>query len=361
MNIVHIIDRYSKVNYGIWHAVTNTASALFTQFGYLTYLVYPEQSDLEQIPGIHSIPLHSVDSQSIDKILSDYSFSINNTIIVTHGCWQYPTKWGAELKRRGYAWVYVPHGMLEPNSMGQKYWKKLIYFYLIERRLARSANKVRAVSLPEMERLSSHFDSVIHIPNAVPFVSSSLQTAKESTPLQYLFMARIHVQKGIIELVKAWKMSKLASSAHANLVIAGPDDGALTELQREIEGLSNVHYCGAVYGAEKERLLRDSDFFVLPSRAEGFPGSVIEAMSYGTVPIMTKECNFPEAERAGCAFTIERNTDSIVAVLERCMTLEEHNLQVFKDACVQMIADNYTLETVANQFQRLYSNIIHGK
>lgn len=361
MNIVHIIDRYTKVNYGIWHAVTNTAPVLNTQFGYITYLVYPEQNELGQIEGVTSIPLQSVERQSIEKMLSDYSFSPSTTIIVTHGCWQYPTKWGAELKRNGYSWVYVPHGMLEPNSMGQKYWKKLLYFYLIERRLARRASVIRAVSKPEMYRLALHFIPVLHIPNAVPLVTLTRNGLKASTERTFLYMARIHVQKGILELVKAWKHSTLSTSSQAKLVIAGPDDGALDALKREMEGINNIEYCGAVYGADKDQLLRDSDFFVLPSRAEGFPGSVIEAMSYGLVPIMTTECNFPEAVEAGCAFLIERNERSIATTIEHCVALDEQNVMQLKTACMDLIANHYSMKIVANQFHRLYSTMIHGK
>lgn len=360
MNIVHIIDRYSKVNYGIWHAVTNTASVLKNQFGYTTHLVYPAQDDLEAVEGISAIELSGLGNLSMDKMLSDHSFTVSNTIFVTHGCWQYPTKWGAELKRRGYVWIYVPHGMLEPNSMGQKYLKKLIYFYAAERRMAQRADSVRAVSQPEMDRLAQHFGSVVHIPNAVSVVPHT-NGNKDAATRQFLFMARIHVQKGVIELVQAWKRSKLASLAHTQLVIAGPDDGALIDLQSEIEGTSNVHYCGAKYGEAKDRLLRESDFFVLPSRAEGFPGSVIEAMSYGIVPIITAECNFPEALAAGCAFAIERKVDRMAEVLEQCMTLDEMNVQRLKTRCRGLIEDNYSLETVSTQFHQLYSSLLHGK
>lgn len=361
MKIVHIIDRYSKVNYGIWHAVTNTASALFTQFGYETYLVYPAQSELQPVEGIVSVPLQSIDPQSIDAMLSHNSFSPVDTIFITHGCWQYPTKWGAELKKRGYTWVYVPHGMLEPNSMGQKYWKKLVYFYLIERRCARMADTVRAVSQPEMDRHSQHFRSVIHIPNAVSLVSPSIKVAEASAKRQFLFMARIHAQKGVLELVRAWKMSSLVTSASAQLVIAGPDDGALAEMKHEIDGVANISYCGAKYGAEKEQLLRDSDFFVLPSRAEGFPGSVIEAMSYGVVPLITKECNFPEAISSGCAYVIERNPVTLASVLEQCMAQDVQIVGQLKERCTKMIGEHYSLETVAGQFHQLYSTLQNGK
>lgn len=360
LKILHIIDSYTQVNYGIWHAVTNTASTLSSEFGYTSYLAYPEQNELKPLEGVVTVSLSSLSITHIEQVIERYSFTPQDTIVVSHGCWQFPTKWANEFKSRGFSWVYVPHGMLEPNSIKQKYFKKLLYFSLIEKRLARNADVVRAVSLPEFHRLTKTFSNVELISNAVD-ISPKLDISSKTASVQFLFMARIHEQKGIIQLVRAWKSSKLANSIDYNLVIAGPDNGALSQLQDEIIGSQNINYVGAVYGFDKEKLLNSSDFFVLPSRAEGFPGSVIEAMSHRIVPLITESCNFPEALSAGCAFHIERNIPSIATALENCSRYTVTELNLIKDSCSHFISDNYSLHLISTQFHALYSYLIDGK
>ena len=49
---------------------------------------------------------------------------------------------------------------------------------------------------------------------------------------------------------------------------------------------------GPQYGDEKIELLKKSHYYVLPSYSEGFPSSVVEAMSYGAIPLISPGCNF---------------------------------------------------------------------
>ena len=46
-----------------------------------------------------------------------------------------------------------------------------------------------------------------------------------------------------------------------------------------------------VYGEDKEKVILESDFFILTSRFEGHPMALIEALSYGLPCLVTKGSN----------------------------------------------------------------------
>ena len=82
------------------------------------------------------------------------------------------------------------------------------------------------------------------------------------------------------------------------LVIAGPDEqGTLKALKTQVARLGleeSVVFAGPVYGAEKERLLRAADVFVLPSRSENFGIAVAEALACGVPVVCTKGAPWEE-------------------------------------------------------------------
>ena len=79
--------------------------------------------------------------------------------------------------------------------------------------------------------------------------------------------------------------------------IYGPDGGELELVRREIEkrNLSDVvHYQGALQADEVQKLLREIDLLVLPSRDDNFPMVILEALAVGTPVLVMPSCGFAE-------------------------------------------------------------------
>lgn len=103
------------------------------------------------------------------------------------------------------------------------------------------------------------------------------------------FAGRITRDKGIRELVEAWRvLAQRRPDAH--LVIAGRVDGpdpAGPELEAALAALPRTHLVGHV--DDLDRLWSDSDLCVLPSYREGLPLVVIEAAAAGVPAVV---CDF---------------------------------------------------------------------
>jgi len=105
--------------------------------------------------------------------------------------------------------------------------------------------------------------------------------------LRMVFLGRIGQRKVVYDLLSA--LSLVKKQIHgAKLIIGG--DGDVDKLLNKVEelGLSDiVEYVGWVSGEQKQELLAWANVFVLPSYNEGFPVSVVEAMSNRLAVITT--------------------------------------------------------------------------
>ena len=227
--------------------------------------------------------------------------------------------------------------------MQTKKWKKLPYFHLIEKRKASQADVVRAVGTPELHNLLPHFPQSQLIPNGVPY--REMPVKDFHPPYTVLFMGRLHHKKGIVELVQAWKQSKLFNHPDYRLKIAGPDDGELPALLPEITG--NMEYLGPVYGKEKDKLLKESHFFTLPSHSEGFPTAVLEGMQYGLIPLISEGCNFPEAFEKGLGIKVSPVIPDVVKGLNQLLPYSPEAMLSQSSKGAKFVNEHYSLDNIA--------------
>jgi glycosyltransferase involved in cell wall biosynthesis len=185
----------------------------------------------------------------------------------------------------------------------------------------------------------------VSIPHDIP--------QKEEALTRYLFMARLHYKKGIVPLVKAWK-AVMSDRSDKMLVIAGPDEGELDRI-RPLVG-DNAKYIGPVYGEEKTEWLKKSHYYFLPSYSEGFPTSVLEAMSYGLIPLISEGCNFPQVLDMQLGYQAEPDERQLIMLLSKIRDVAFDKLQSMKN--MQYIAEHYSEEVIGEALYKLYQSVL---
>ncbi|HCW06555.1 MAG TPA: hypothetical protein DGG95_04225 [Cytophagales bacterium] len=280
--------------------------------------------------------------------LNTLGFKEKETIVVSHGCWKKPTRVAYQMKRRGFNWIYTPHGMLEPWSLANHRLKKIIYYHLFEKRYFRLADAVRAVSTREKENLERLLRRKVEL--VENGVKMPVYKPKQNT-LQFLFMARLHFKKGIVPLVQAW--SRVMKGTSAKLFIAGPDEGELIKIRPFLN--ENIEYVGAVYGEDKVKLLQESNYYVLPSFSEGFPTSVVEAMSYGAIPLISAGCNFPEVFEKSLGYRMEPKEEDIAVQLNNLK--DKIYDQSLSKKNYDFIERYYSVPAIGNKLMSMYNKM----
>ncbi len=356
MKVIHIVDNINLINLGIWEAAISTAPILAKEYRCNSWLIYPFVENDPEIPFLIKLPIKNTSISQIRNLIVSNDFFLHDTVIVSHGCWSFATRWAYKLNKLGFKWIYTPQGMLEPWSISQKRIKKYFYYKLIEYKYSKNADVVRSVSVPEFENLQKQFANVVLIPNGVNIPLWQKEIAS-SIPV-FLFIARLHKKKGIIPLIQAWKNVVGSCSSKGLLLIAGPDDGELPEVLKLIRGVPSIKYLGSVYGKEKIDILQRSDFYILPSYSEGFPTSVIEAMANSLIPLVSNGCNFPDIFNLNLGFNLEPNIQSISICLNRAFALTINEMQELSKKNKNLIKECYSLDVIASLQFNLYDSLL---
>lgn len=128
---------------------------------------------------------------------------------------------------------------------------------------------------------------IVYIPNGVDIKLFSKTTAVSKK--QLLSVARLHPQKNLINLIRAFK--KISNELpEYTLIIAGdgPQRKELENVIKELKLSEKVKLMGAVDHKVLKTLYSTSKLFILPSIYEGHPLTLLESMASQLPPLVTK-------------------------------------------------------------------------
>ena len=170
-----------------------------------------------------------------------------------------------------------------------------------------------------------------------------------------LAVARHEHEKGLDFLLHA--VRRLNSKADWRLLIAG-SEGRSTPLLKEIAGADHrITFLGQ--RTDVADLLCAADAFVLPSRTEGFPGVVLEAMALGCpviasdIPEVLQVTGFAQfADLVPCG-DVGRLAALLTAVID-----DPSGSRVRALLGIERFRNNYTIETVTSQMWNWFNQIL---
>jgi glycosyltransferase involved in cell wall biosynthesis len=250
---------------------------------------------------------------------------VNTTdVIHIHSNWLYINlaASGVSLKY-GIPLVVSPQGALDPWCLRHHRLRKQLYWLLLEKRIMCNAAAIHVVS--EFERNSVQSLNVrtpCHvIPNGATIPKSVTHRDEACRQLGIpdkafviLYLARINPKKGLDLLLKS--LSFMPDKINFHLLVAGSDGGSgyqgeMERLARSISSKDKITWLGEVSGVRKSMAFACANTYVLPSRAEGIPISLLEAMAHGIPVLYSEACHVPEVADSGAGLSIALNTESI--------------------------------------------------
>jgi glycosyltransferase involved in cell wall biosynthesis len=222
--------------------------------------------------------------------------------------------------RMGKPYVVCPAGALPP--FGRSRLLKVIYNVLWGRRLIRNASAHIAITSDEIEHYAHYgvpAEAVTIIPNGIPHVPPGVgdtfrqQHRLGDAPIA-LFLGRLAPLKGPDLLIDAFARAA-ADLPGWRLVIAGPDDGMLSQLRAQVTAAGmteRVTFTGFLETAAKADALAAADLLVVPSRREAMSIVVLEAAAAARPVLITDRCGIPDVAESGGGWVVDASVDGLV-------------------------------------------------
>jgi glycosyltransferase involved in cell wall biosynthesis len=189
----------------------------------------------------------------------------------------------------------------------------------------------------------------VSVPSQVPDRTGRAQ-------VQFVHLGRLGERKGGYDLVDAFAGLPEGLRNRSRLVLAG--DGDVDGVRRRAEPIgSNVEVLSWINAQERDRLLKQSDVFALPSRAEGVPMALLEAMAYGLPSITSPVGGIPDVFRGGKdgSLVTPGNVDQIRAAMAKYIVDDSARLAAGRSARER--AGDYDVHVYARRLADIYQRI----
>ena len=238
----------------------------------------------------------------------------------------------------------------------------------------RAATRVIAVSKQNAKLLTSYYglrsDKITIVHNGVDlpdFKESDIAQARAALRAELglpeqaiiiLTLARLAPNKGHRYLIEAVP-EVLRTHPNVHFVFAGEHDQAEPVIaQISALGLgSHVHLLG--FRSDTQDLLAGSDFFALPSLAEGFSLALVEALAAGLLTVATDVGGAGEVIRDGEGGLLVPPAASaaLAAALNHLLSLDEAEIQRQRRAA-RRAAQPFSAQAMAEKTMRVYSEVV---
>jgi glycosyltransferase involved in cell wall biosynthesis len=191
------------------------------------------------------------------------------------------------------------------------------------------------------------------MPNPLMVTPETLPTLNEKTVVT---LGRLSHEKGIDMLIEAWaKVGPQHPDWQLKIYGAGPDEQALRALAQE-HGLDDTALLQGKT-SDIDTALSASSIFVLPSRQEGFPIALMEALAYG-LPAVSFDCapgirELIEDGVSGGLVVTAGNVPGFAAALERLIT--DRELRGRLGAAGRETVQRYTPDSIIDRWEALFA------
>ncbi len=250
-------------------------------------------------------------------------------------------------------YVIVPRSEFTRLAQKRHWYKKIPANILRFYKFAQNACAIQYLTEDEAKQSGNKWNQEFFIiPNGCDLPSKT-KTSYQDERVKGIYIGRIETyQKGLDVLVEAIKnVQDKLRKANFTMNIFGPNT------DESVKDLTNMINMGklndlisitskTVIGEEKMNLLLGSDVFIMPSRFEGLPMALIEALSYGLPCFVATGTNMrKEIEEADAGWGTETTVEAVSASLLQMIGDINHYEKMGKNAIC--LASRYSWENIA--------------
>ena len=250
--------------------------------------------------------------------------------------------------------IYCAHGWAGEREMASS--RKAAAVRWVEGHMARLAHRIVNVSQSDLNH-AQHYGyggNQILIENAVrPAKPSSLDAPFGDGPalIHLLFVGRHDRQKGLDILLAAFAQVRF-SRPDLRLHVIGY---SVTDRTPETGPTEGVNFLGWISADSIDGYYRSADLVVMPSRWEGLPLVIPEALRNGTPVLVSDRSNLPtliQPGETGLVFAL--STDALTSTLH---WLDKTTLRAMRPACFALFEQRYHADRLGREMRALYREL----
>ncbi len=289
-----------------------------------------------------------------------YETRLPYDVVHVHAAFLWPSHFFCQYSRKcDVPYVLSPRGMLNPELVNAKSrFIKGLAIKLFDRDNVNHAASLHVTSTAEHQAIDAmglEYRHVSLIPNGLDLSSIRFPTSERLHAKPYLlYLGRLARNKNPDVLIRA-----LSQLEGLDLLFVGPDDVGMTAelsaLASSLNLVDRVHFIDQV-ADEKWCYYRDAFAFCLPSDAENFANTVLEAASAGCPVLVSPGVGLSDAVLdTGAGEVCSVDPDTIASTLN--IWLEQSTR---RDLCIEgarMLRNRFVWPHVIRDYENLYQSI----
>jgi glycosyltransferase involved in cell wall biosynthesis len=281
------------------------------------------------------------------------------SVVQTHG--YKPTALVYALRRLGASWPWIAffHGTTSENA-------KTKFYHWLDRRLMASADRVVVMARDQARRLSAFGTRVRVVYNAVaPLPPGDEAPNGQQTPTLPLdnlvpptfgVVGRLSPEKGVDVFLRACRTLADRGLTYTGLIVGdGPERQNLERMRDALELRERVRFTGATPCVDS--VYSCLDLLVIPSRSEGLPNVLLEALNADVPVVATTVGAIPDVvEDSGAGVLVPPGAAVALAdAIERALPLRNDPAS---SIARRVVCDRFSTVRRMEEHVRLYEELL---
>jgi glycosyltransferase involved in cell wall biosynthesis len=286
--------------------------------------------------------------------------------------------------RRSYDLIYVVHGRLhafpaalagrrlhkpvvvKPGRGGEASFdlsvvrRKRLLGSFFARSIARNTTAWVANSreiAADLLRWGVPWERIHPIPNGIDIPEDGRPPASNGL-VRFLSMGRLDSEKGVDQTIRAFAALPADAPARLTVLGDGPCRPELEALGRRLGQERRIAFTGEV--GDVTPYLKEADIYVSTSVSEGMSNALLEAMSSGVMPVVSRVSGADDLVEEGVSGLVFPPGDetALATRLEKSLAMTVEERRATGEAAREAIRARFSLETVAERHLTLYCELI---
>ena len=310
-------------------------------------------------------------------LLSKYEIDLEISkydLVSIHGIWSFKNSLVAKTCRK----LFIPyticlHGMLDPWSWKKNLFFKFLFYKFFLKKDFDYASSIHCLNKFEFELIKKYlknsyvfiFENLLDV--SLYKIQDQVFKKKNSGKLEMLYFGRITKKKGLDKFIKA--ISK--TNKNYLLKIVGPANtkedidylSKIKKITKDLQLEKKIKFYEPIKeNLKKSELINESDFFLLPSMAEGDSVALKESVLHGLPLIITKNCKFEiEYNNLKFGYYLDDNFSNVKRIIERIIDMKENEHLILRKNALKYSERFKINKTRIFVLYKIYEDIIRSK